>query len=104
MQWFCLLVLFSWLTLDIIDITNPKKIGAYENAMVLSTFVFQLVDIAICDTILCQFFRLLYYVCLLYSNSFCTQLNVGQYGLFAVEVAAEHKPVVIYKSPLSTTN
>ena len=36
MQWFCLLVLFTlcWLTLDIIDITNPKKIGAYENAMV----------------------------------------------------------------------
>ena len=47
MQWFCLLVLFTlcWLTLDIIDITNPKKIGAYENAMVLFTCVVQLVGI-----------------------------------------------------------
>jgi len=33
------------LTLDIIDITYPKKVGAYENAMVLSTCVVQLVGI-----------------------------------------------------------
>ena len=87
-----------------LSISLTRQIGAYENAMVLSTCVVQLVDIAICDTILCQFFRPLYYVCLLYSNSFCTPLNDGQYRVFVVQVAAEHKPVVIYKSPLSTTN